>query len=505
MSIAEDIARVAGGIAFGILGGGPSLEVADAIERSGGRFHTTRFEGAAALMAGAVGRLTGQPGVAIAIKGPGLANMAAGLATCRLEDFPVLAVAEAYGRGTGTEKAHKRLDQEALASAVTKARQGLADPDAAVLLTALAVAERPGPVLLELADTGASLGLVSPTGERNIDLLLRVIENAARPLVIAGSLAGRQGWTASLNALAIPVFSTASAKGVVDEKLPHAAGVYTGAGRALAPEHSVLKQADLAVGFGLRTHELLLAGLPMPAVNVDDIDLAPGFALVGAASMADGPLVLAALGAKRPWGANAIAEAKARMRAALLAGPFLPAQAFTILARHLAGARLVLDTGLFCTMGEHLWEASQPDLYLSSGQGRSMGAALPMAVAAAMARPEVPTVLAIGDGGIGMFFMELSLASAERAPLLILFMHDGTQASVRHRAVVGGLTERPLIYLTPDWVAVASALGLIAQRVDNASDLCAFVTRWVPQQGPALVEIRFDPEPYRVMTRELRA
>jgi acetolactate synthase-1/2/3 large subunit len=505
MSIAENIARVAGGIAFGILGGGPSLEIADTIERSGGRFHTTRFEGSAALMAGAVGRLTGQPGVAIAIKGPGFANMAAGLATCRLEDFPVLAVAEAYGRCTGTEKAHKRLDHKALASAVTKARQGMADPDAVVLLTALAIAERPGPVLLELADTGASLGLVSPTGERNIDLLLRAIENAARPLVIAGSLAGRQGWTTSLNVLAIPVFSTASAKGVVDEKLPHAAGVYTGAGRALAPEHSVLMQADLVVGFGLRTHELLVAGLPIKAVNVDDLDLAPGCALVGAASMADGPLVLAALGAKRPWGANAIAEAKTQMRAALLGGPFLPAQAFAILAGHLAGARLVLDTGLFCTAGEHLWEVSKPDLYLSSGQGRSMGAALPMAIAAAIARSEVPTVLAIGDGGIGMFFMELSLAIAERAPLLIMFMHDGTQASVRDRAVVDGRAERPLIYLTPDWVAVASALGLMAERVDNASDLCTFLTRWVPQQGPAFVEIRFEPEPYRVMTRELRA
>ena len=505
MGIAEQIAQSADGLAFGIVGGGLSLAVADAVERSGRRFHTTRFEGSAALMAGATGRLTGQLSLAVAIKGPGFANLAAGLATCQLEDFPLLAVAEAYGAGTASSKAHKRLDQASLASAVTKARAGIDVPDCLAALRALAFAERPGPVLLELEATGSTIRTVAGAPADQVGELLRCIDRAQRPAVIAGSWAARQGLSASLNQLSVPVFSTASAKGVVDERRPHAAGVFTGAGLTLAPECQVLNEADLVVGLGLRSHEVLTAGLPVRCVNIDDLELAPGFTVVARAGSGAWPSVLGALRNKPGWGAELIGELKARLRSVLLAGPFLPAQVYARAAEHLQDARLVLDTGFFCTIGEHVWEISDPSLYLSSGQGRSMGASLPMAIGAAMARPQQPTVLAIGDGGIGMFFTELTLAIAERLPLLILLMRDGTQASVRSRAMATDRCERPFVSATPDWTAVAAGLGLWAERFDNLADFASFVRRWRISAGPALVEICFDPEPYRLMTQALRA
>jgi acetolactate synthase-1/2/3 large subunit len=506
VSIVDDIARAAHGIAFGIPGGGPSLEVADAIERSGGKFHTTRFEGSAALMAGAVGRLTGRAGVAVSIKGPGLANLAAGLATAALEDFPVLAVAEAFGRSDPLARAHKRIDHGGLVAAFAKGRCGLQQQNAVASLAALATAERPGPVLLELADTDASLPSASPAvAMRDLGAVLRSIEASARPIVVAGGLAIRQNFRQALNALAVPVFSTAGAKGVVDETQSHAAGVYTGAGMELAPERAILAEADLVVGIGLRTHELLVTGFKIKAVNVDDLDAAPGFDFDAVAPLRDASTILQTLLGKAAWSSDLLAAKRTRMRETLCSGPFLPAQVFELVSKSHPRSRIVLDTGFFCTIGEHLCDVRAPDLYLSSGQGRSMGAALPMAVAAAVVRRDAPTILAIGDGGIGMFAAELSLAVAERAPLLVLFMRDGTYASVLERAIAKGLTRRPLTIGAPDWSSVAAAMGYIAGEADSVADAAAFIDRWEPGAGPAFLTLRFDPEPYRIMTRELRS
>ena len=64
----EGVSRV-----FGIPGSGSSLTLLDALEQREVPFCLTHFEGSAALMAGAVGRLSGRAGVAIGIYygGPG--------------------------------------------------------------------------------------------------------------------------------------------------------------------------------------------------------------------------------------------------------------------------------------------------------------------------------------------------------------------------------------------------------------------------------------------------
>jgi acetolactate synthase-1/2/3 large subunit len=503
VTILSDLADAAGGIAFGIPGGGASLELADAIERSGGRFHTTKFEGAAALMAGAVGRIRGKAGLAVSIKGPGLANLASGLATAWLEDLPVVAVTEAFGPGDDA-RMHKRLNHHDLVRGIVKGFSGTGDLDAVSRLLALADSERPGPVLVELAKNAPWFAGAKELSPRNLDDVLRAIDRARNPVVIAGCFAARARLSPLLNELRVPVFSTAAAKGVVDETGPYAAGVYTGVGGPIAPETEILRSADLIVGFGLRSRELLSTRFSLPVVNVDDIDDTAGWQPAAVAAGTDAARVLGALRAHSGWGEELVHAAGESLSRELSQTPFLPWHVFRGVKKLLPQACLVLDTGFFCTVGEHAWDVTAPELYLSSGQGRSMGATLPMAVAAAVARPDVPTVLAIGDGGLGMFAAELTLAADEKAPLLVLFMSDGTYASVRDRAVEANLTQRPLVIRHPQWLAIARAFGFAADRVDTEEGLHAALRAWDPRKGPAFLEIAFDPEPYRTMTRRLR-
>ena len=500
-ALADGLLALAPPAVFGVPGSGPTLELADRLERAGVELVSTRHEATAALMAGTVGRLTGRAGVALAIKGPGLANMVPGLAACAFEGWPVLALAEAFGPEVPASRAHKRLDQPALVGAVAKGSRWLGAGPAA--LSAWAEAEVPGPVLLQLAAGPAGAIPAAPAATASDDAIVQAIRAAERPVVIAGTLAIRRGLSARLNALAVPVFSTAAAKGAVDERLPHAAGVFTGVGLERAPERALLARCDLIVGVGLRAGEVLGTALPAPAVNVDPVD-APGAAGFGFGASGDGTAWLDAL-ADKAWGAEATAAAVGALDRHMLAGPFAPAHALAAVAGALGpDARLVIDTGYFCTIAEHAWKAPEAGLCLSSGAGRYMGIGLAQGLAAALHDPARPTVALAGDGGIGPYLGECDLAARRRLPLCVLFLTDGGYGSVRTRAIRDGLTQAPLTFAGPPWRRAFGGLGWRTERAGDGHALAALLAGWRWRDGPLFVEVPFDPDAYQAMVEGIR-
>jgi len=515
-ALAEDMATRDVRHIFGIPGSGSSLTLLDELEKRGGLFHLTHFEGSAALMAGALGRLSGRAGVALSIKGPGLANMVPGLAACWLEALPVVSISEAYLPGTPPSKAHKRINHEGLISAVSKGRRFLAKkgprfPD----LAHWAESEVPGPVHLDISESGIEVEDDIPLSRNDHaqafpqDKLSELITLAERPVVIAGTLALRNNLSHQLNQLSVPVFSVAAAKGVVDETLPQSAGVYTGVGLELTPEFSILPQADLVIGIGLRHNEILgVKPFPCKAMNLDPLgeDLCSGFQFdhVLHGSPKEMEIVFTALAGKE-WGLEFLESCLRKMRGRLLTGQFMPAHAFQVIEQHFQhGARLVLDTGNFCTIGEHIWRVPEPQWYLSSGQGRYMGIGLPMALGAAIYDTTIPTVACVGDGGIGMFIAEIKIAVKCRLPLLVVLMSDSHLGSIRMRSIKDGLTEKPVVIHQPSWLKTFEGLGVYAAQAKNETEVEEILQSWNHLDGPLFMEIAFDPEGYQHMVRDIR-
>jgi acetolactate synthase-1/2/3 large subunit len=511
----SDIDRLAEGMIaagveriFGIPGGGPSLTLIDRLAGKEIPFQLVHFEASAAIMAGVGARLGAGPGVAVSIKGPGLANMVPGLAACQLESLPMIAICEAYPPAAPISRAHKRMDHGGLVSAVSKGRRFLAEEGPGFeAMVAWAHDEVPAPVLLELAgeiahEESCPSPPTVPWNERAVEL----VQRARRPIVIAGTLAVRQVWSGTLNQLTVPVFSTAAAKGVVDETLPHAAGIYTGVGLDYAPETALLPKADLVVGLGLRAAEVLRAApFSCPAINIDIVanGVHAGFDFQIVSSNSEP--VLAAL-RDAVWDDAVPAEAQMALRNRVLSARFAPAHVFDAILRHFGGrARLVLDTGYFCTIGEHVWLAQRADWCLGSGQGRYMGIATPMSIGAAMCDQTVPTILAVGDGGIGMFAAELRIAVARRLPLLVVLLSDGGFGSVRTRAIRDGLRQEALIVETSSWLAAMEGLGLPGSCSDDNGGISDALACWRPEDGPAFLQVNFDPETYQEMVVGVRA
>jgi thiamine pyrophosphate-dependent acetolactate synthase large subunit-like protein len=371
------------------------------------------------------------------------------------------------------------MDHQALVAAVTKGRRRLCDDGPGYAdLAGWAEDERPGPVALDV--TGVREPLDKPIVERRRGPR-EVGSGGERPVVIAGAQAIRRGLSESLNSLQVPVFTTAAAKGVVDETLPHAAGVWTGVGKGRAPETAIMAAADSVIGVGLCQEEVLGQ---LPAQLEFDPD--------------DPPTVR--------WGLDLVAERLGSLRRDLLDRPFGPAHVFDAVERRFGADRVrtVLDTGWFCTVGEHTIRTPRAALHLSSGAGRSMGAGLPTAIGAAFCDPSVPTVAYLGDGGAPMFLAEAQVAREAGLPLLIVLLSDGGFGSILTGALATGRTRKPLTFGARSWGGALQGMGIPGTSADSLGGFTEALAGWDPASGPAWVEARFDESTYQAMVEDLR-
>jgi acetolactate synthase-1/2/3 large subunit len=507
--LAADIAAHGNRAVFGITGSGATLSLLDSLERRGIEAVRTHFEGCAAIMAGTIGRLSGKAGVAFGIKGPGLANMVPGLAYSFLEGYPLVAAVEAYPPEAGPEMAHKRLDQAMLSAAVSKGLRCLSpEGEGFTELARLAEEEVPGPAVLQLASAAPSRApdlrrQALPTGDVSQALLL--VRTANRPVIIAGTLAIRKGLGPELARLQVPVFTTAAAKGVVDETAEIAAGVYTGVGLEFTPERDLLAASDFVIGIGIRPNEVLSTKpFPCPSLNIDPVDVPGAKAFNFAASVASIPDGFWPQLKEKSWGIDRVAASRTRLEARMRDG-FLPAAVLEACLKQLgASVRLVADTGSFCTICEHAWRSPRWDLFLGSAQGRYMGTAIPIGIGAAIHDPATPAVVVVGDGGIGMYVAELRLAVERKLPVLVILMADGRFASVAARAIKDGLTQRPLRIALPSWKAVMEGMGLPSWSAEREEQVEDALRAWQRMEGPGYLEVRFAEERYQHMCDGIR-
>jgi acetolactate synthase-1/2/3 large subunit len=492
-------------------GSGASYDLIADMQDRGIDFYGITHEASAAIMAGAFGRMSASIGCSVSVRGAGLANMVPGIASNHLERWPAISISEGLRPGQW----HKRIDHRAVLSTMVTAF-GTAGHDAQVIDRLLQRARRdvPGPVHLDLVRDARTRFASRRSSRTRLDRegewsdALSVIRRSRRPLVIAGASVQRRAWLDQLSRLRCPVFTTVAGKGLLDERLPHAAGVFTGAGQRLSPEHRLLGAADVVVTLGVRSYELLSPVGPVPVVRVDARFTAGCIAVRQIAAFNNSSVEqedeLLDCVAGHDWGAGVVANAHAELRKALLRHPWLPPTLVIALAGTVPSAVMVADTGSFCTIAEHLWQAVDPTGFLCSANGRFMGTAIPMAIAAALAQPGRPVICLTGDGGVRMYFGEIKLAVERNLPILFLYLSDGSYGSIASTLVPIRRRSSILGIAHPSWHAAALAIGCSACRVTDMDGFATAVAAWHESDGPFFLEAAFDTDAYAAMTYDIR-
>ncbi|MGI5231407.1 thiamine pyrophosphate-binding protein [Actinoallomurus sp. CA-142502] len=491
-----------------------NLPLVEAVDREL-RFVAVRHEAAAVNAADAYARVSGGLGCALTSTGTGAGNAAGSLVEALSAGSRVLHVTgqiDSRYLGQGRGVIHETKDQLGMLTAVSKVAVGVPSAEAAprVLREAVreALAKPYGPVSVEwpidlqyagqpVAEPG-----VAPARERpvpDVAEAVRLVASARRPVIWAGG--GAREARAELRALAellgAPVFTSNAGRGVIGEDHELVIGNFA-VNPMAAP---LLADADLLISVGthFRSNETRHYKLALPERHLQ-IDIDP-----------------AAIGRVHPVTVGLCGDAAPTL-AALLADLGSPAVADGWRERAVAGRtavreRLRADIGEYARICDAMRRHLDPrspiarDVTIPSSQwgnrllpihdpatnvfplGGGIGQGLAMGIGAALARPDVPTLVIAGDGGLAVHLGELATLAQEAPWLVLVVFNDGGYGVLRNMQEAGSGRRSGVDLYTPDFRALAASLALRHSLVTDADDFDEVFAKAVETQEPYLVEV----------------
>ncbi|HEY8477509.1 MAG TPA: thiamine pyrophosphate-binding protein, partial [Chloroflexota bacterium] len=512
-----------------------TLNLQEAFAREGIEFIATHHESAAAFMASVTGQLTGVPGVALATRGPGSANLFAGVAEAWLDRAPLLAISADTDPDRKPTTTHQGLDLMGIYRPVTKyCAEVTADNVAETLPRAFEATRRglPGPSFLAFPNAEAGKQIPdstmpvlvpeeqpSPKGIA-FDRVVALLRESQRPVVYVGlgvEYARAQAQArAFAEALGAPVVVTPKAKGHFPGDHP----LYVGVLHSYQdqPIKEMIDSADLTVALGVDGTEFLRAWTHKPLVlslssaNADERCF-PNRVYYEADLAATLAALVDRVGPPREWGAREAAERRAQVQAMLDpswrvqqgGGPLAPGTlAPQVVIRTLQ--RLVSpETIVACDIGAHklltcqLWQSVKPKTYFTSNGQSAMGSSLAHAVGLALERPQERVLCFMGDGGLGVYTGELETLARYNLNVLVVAWVDQNYGIIRLGQESRGAKPSGVEFARTDFVAVARGFGLWAKRVAEESAVEGVLREALGTSGPALVEVPVDYNVYRGM------
>jgi acetolactate synthase-1/2/3 large subunit len=498
------------------------MHALDAIYRQPGLdFITTRHEQATTYMADGYSRVTGKPGVAMVVPGPGVYNAASGLATAWACSSPVMMIAgqvEQHGLGMGLGLTHEIHDQLEVVRPITKSCERLEDvEDMAAAVRrgfALMTDGRTRPVEIEVSPelfaAPVKASVIIPTEpvrhapdpelvERAADLLAK----AANPMLVGGAGVVLADASASFTAVAeflqAAVVNTREGKGCIDERHPLFAGT-AWVNRRLRP---VIDAADVVLAVGTRCQGLKLG----PHQTLIHIDVDPGefgkhgsptLAIEGDAQLALDLLIetLEVRAARKPSRGTDLQSIRAAIDDEFQAvGPQYEMVSALRAALPEDG---VLATGT-TTVGYmcHLaFPVYQPRTYITSSYMGTLGYCFPTALGAKVGRPDLPVLSINGDGGFLFCASELATAVQYGINVVTVVFNDSAYGNTNRDQMEnfgGRIIGTDLV--NPDFVKFAESFGAVGVRVHTPDALRGAIVEGLADDRPVVIEMPMDRLP----------
>ncbi|MCY3544040.1 MAG: thiamine pyrophosphate-binding protein [Chloroflexi bacterium] len=507
------------------------LPALDTMADMGFRFVDTRHEQAAAHMADAWGRITGEPGVAMYTT-PGFSNAIPGLANAQHSESPLLSIsgsAELAELGRG---AMQEIDQVGMARPVCKSAWMVTDtrriPDMIAHALRVAYSGRRGPVHLTIpVDIQQNIvsedevALYAPNEYRgigaaqasqaDIEQAIAILHAAERPLIVAGSAAAysRSGeaMQAFIETTRIPLLTEGDARGLVSDEHPYCLGFFD---QGLSQASRKIRDADAVLMLG-RKQDLIIGYAMAPTISADAaiIQIDPSEAeigrnrgvAVGIAGDVEATLrQLTAEAGKRVWSDLPwLNELRAERRAwqehlESLAVPDAPMHAMfvhrTVMQQLSPDDYLIFDGGDYCHFARAYLPARFPKSWLYVTPSGMLGHTIPTALAAKLAHPDRRVIAFSGDGAFGFNGMEYDTAVRHNLPFVCVMGNDSAWGI--DRQIQLGVYGKPVAtdLLPTRYDQVVRGLGGHGEIVENPEELHPALERCLKLERPALINVQ---------------
>ena len=508
---------------FGIPSGNV-LPLMESMRKAGMPFVLTAHEGSAGFAADVMGRMTGRPGFAIATLGPGATNLATGVGDAFLDRSPMIAITCNLNTDQHGRRIQMYIDHHALFAPITKATLPLRAGSIANTVKEairIALSEPMGPVHLDLPEDVALAATdeavpripvprrLPPPSDDALMAAHEILAGARRPIAVIGSNAMRMAEPGLLRRFVekhgIPFATTTMAKGMIDEDHPLSIGCIERSKRQI--QRGFLHRADLIVGLGYDTieveYEAWIGDVPLLQIDIEPVDIAPSVSL-RAEVTGDLDAALERLDAmpslSHDWGPAELATHRDGFQAALrpASDSFTPHQAIDAVRRVLPPEGILsFDVGAHTHQIAGQWTAHAPRSFLITNGWSSMGFGLPAAIAAKLARPDLPVVCLIGDGCFQMTCGELATAKRMGIALPVVVLDDRWLGLIRIKQSKRQYGNYGVELQTEEYTEPpAHYFGVPAVGVRDAAALEAALAEALVADGPTVIEAVVDSAHY---------
>lgn len=541
------------GVEFGFgMGGFQALPYYDAMARQSQVRHIViRDEKHGAFAADGYARVKNRPAIADGTLGPGATNLISGAAESYGASIPLVLMTSEVNSGISLRGATQESNQFDMLKPTSKLSLDIRRIDRVpeMLRRAFAAANggRPGPVNINISedvfhgtfdyperDLYADPDTLEACARRvrpeshGIERAAEVIRDAQSPVLLAGGgvhlSKAYDEIAAFAEATGMPVATTISGKGALNELHPLAAGI---CGRYSRIANDLIMSADVLVVVGCKLGEIATSRWTLihPETSIVQIDVDPAelgkVYPVTVGVWADAKLGLqdltAALVPDRPkmtqrrserGGLLGQARAKwhevADQRYRSNESPIHMARLLHELRSALPpNAILVADGGFAAHWSALLYDVQLAGrTYIANRGHAAIGYGLPGAIGAKLAAPDVPVVALCGDNGFAMAVAELETAKRSGANVIAVVVNNnclGYVKALQHSMYEGRYVS--VDFLDTDYGVVARAFGSEGARVADPNALAAAL-RWALDaqlHSPVVLDVLTTTDPAQML------
>jgi len=487
------------------------LPLYEALRKSGLEHVLMRHEQGAVHAADGYARASGGPGVCVATGGPGALNLVMGVAAASTDSVPLIAMTGDLPRGGGPGR-FQEVDLEAVFRALTRMSMTPGSGDEASMMLADSISSLrrglTGVIHINLPRDVLEEDACPPVGPSEVfrelpdmSRALELLGSTRRPLILAG---GGVIWGNAVGEFRefienarIPVVTTYSARGVIPEDHPLCLGM-TGTRGTPAANHAA-GNCDVLLVLGARLSERTLAATGNPRVihvNTDPSVLRGDVVLE--MDVGDFLRELPELKGPEGWFKELAAYRRDNPPISELqppgGGAFVTSSAVRGILDAAPDATIVNDAGSHTTwVTLHRRVLRERSLIFSGGFG-PMGYGLPAAIGAKLADPSRDVIMIAGDGGFQMTIQELGTVAELELPITMCILNNQKLDVIRQWQEMNYGTSYSVELKNPDFIRLADAYGIGAERILRLEDVSGAVERALESGEPRLLEFMVEGE-----------
>lgn len=495
----------------------------------------TRHEQGAIHAAQGYARVSGKVGVVFATSGPGATNLVTGLADAMVDSTPLICITgQVASHLLGTD-AFQETDVINVTLPVTKWNVQVTDakdiPAAIARAFYIARSGRPGPVVVDITKD-AQFGKVNyqyqcceqietyrpkpVLDQQQIKAAASLINAGEKPFILIGQGVILSGATEEVIAFAektgIPVASTLLGLSAFPADHPLYMGFLGMHGNYAC--NKMMDECDVIIAIGMRFDDRITGDISKYAtqakivhIELDKAEINKNVhAEVGvhadAREALQSLIPLVQRGDYQSWIAE-FEELKQQEYDKIINKDWFPktgeikmGEVVHLLSEQTNGeAVVVTDVGQHQMVTSRYYDFKKPMSNVTSGGMGTMGFGLPAAMGACLGAPEREVIAIIGDGGFQMTLQELGTIAENNIPVKMVILNNHFLGMVRQWQQLFFEKRYSFTDISgPDFVKLAGAYDIPAQRVEDRKDLKEAINKMLDHNGPYLLEVKVEKE-----------